>query len=588
MALECCFQMAHSLSTVDTFIFMRIWFIISISPESQDRLYSFTPCLDCLHSLSTTTMSSQRDTIVVPEQMTVGELRSWLSQFGDKNREHYEKNKITKRAASTDFQKRIQQMEQILSSTSSESSSRESLDDPRPSYRPVRNLYDRRLDSKSTDIGVDKEEGLSLQPDAIPEDPSTSEDSFFAKLLEKEEGTAATQPSFEDLHSSPERHLGLEDDSAMRDEDYKIESIHKLLEAPKPVHRHKSTGSWEVFFDDEFADPTASTGSQTSIVWQQEGQTLSSHLGGQDHIDERAHGVASDDESAASSIFNDLRRNQLKTIDNRTDDSISIKSRTSTLSKSSRGSIRKRLPLLLCKTVKDDPPKLIQRTFSNAWPDIESSSLYVREHSPYPRNLSTGHTKGRPTVIVEPSPVVDSLTDVIAPRRVRNVENASTASCPDFAAATAFLQKYSNNHDARGASAIRGRERHTTRATTKQSEAMYGTSAILPGAIDFSMGQAFDFDAPSSGFQQEFDYKPPRTESGNGSDNRNNINVKDHVTKFGGAGSRRRSAVQQRQEELKKHWSATRSVQHTKTVKWQVCAKTGNYKKKIVVEQVDE
>jgi len=38
-----------------------------------------------------------------PEQMSVKELKAWLSQFGENNRNHYESNQVKKGTYTADF-----------------------------------------------------------------------------------------------------------------------------------------------------------------------------------------------------------------------------------------------------------------------------------------------------------------------------------------------------------------------------------------------------------------------------------------------------------------------------------------------------
>lgn len=55
------------------------------------------------------------------------------------------------------------------------------------------------------------------------------------------------------------------------------------------------------------------------------------------------------------------------------------------------------------------------------------------------------------------------------------------------------------------------------------------------------------------------------------------------VYRFGGSAGRK-TAIQQRTDELELKWAAERVQSHVKKVKWQVCARTGAYKRQIVLD----
>uniref|UniRef100_A0A7S2YAG4 Uncharacterized protein n=1 Tax=Entomoneis paludosa TaxID=265537 RepID=A0A7S2YAG4_9STRA len=522
------------------------------------------------------------DTVLVPERMSVGELRQWLSQFGENNREHFKKNQVQKIRHNA-LQKRIHQLEQAISSTSSTASS--SRDEHRDTTEDEASMLCEGEEVPLVESSSSQEPGLTYSQDdsifrsldlsekeaSIEETPHEEEDDFASLLVGETPPTVPTESI-----DNPK-------------EDYKIVSIRKLLEAPKPTPRRSHGTSWEELLEDDFSDSFSRSHHSSSLVWQGNASRKQglNRLGQND-----AHSDCHYDESSSapggstSSVLTGLR----KTTGNDDEtDSLSTKSRSSTLSRSSRGSFRSRLPMLLCKPPRDEDSKLVQRTFNNGrkgsmLTQQRPHSSSFRPVSPHPVYYSSGLSEGRATINELPS-LFDSLTDDMPRRRNRHEErDESTVSCPDFAAATAYLHHYSARKasdsvpDERLDERTSRRERRKYRSTSRKAEQQYGTSAILPDAVDASLGRVFAMEesAYMAKASMNSDYhKPPRQETSR---------ISDKVSKFGGSG-RRPSSVQRRQEELQKQWAANRSVQHVKKVKWQVCNSSGSYKKKIVVDK---
>jgi hypothetical protein len=71
-----------------------------------------------LDSKMKTNSIAQAKNVVARDQMSVGELRQWLSQFGDKQKDHYSKGNIQKLPQTYSIQERIQQAEARICTTS--------------------------------------------------------------------------------------------------------------------------------------------------------------------------------------------------------------------------------------------------------------------------------------------------------------------------------------------------------------------------------------------------------------------------------------------------------------------------------------
>ncbi|KAL7567608.1 hypothetical protein ACA910_000204 [Epithemia clementina (nom. ined.)] len=521
--------------------------------------------------------------IVVPQQMSVGELRQWLIQFAEGNREHYENNMVQKKTQQqpTRFEdtsgNQHQHSDHNVVSTSRKVSSAShgslvgraagSMDE-----LSVQQEGSDMLHAILTDKAVYHDEDRRLShDDSIVQSLGNSEERDEGTLLHGSDASCCNQQPPQGMRQGPKQ-----------EEEYRIVSIRKLLEAPKPIRRQGPAPSWDEFLDDDFSDPYYSASHPTSFVWhpsnaRSEASKIMMDKHGPRYSEDMDSSSSTQDESTStSSVFVGSRPKKATSDDE--NDSLSAKSR------SSNRSLRSRLPMLLCKSAKEESnTKLVQRTYHNG------------PMATHPQKLQTSFRPLSPHPLYHASsPFLQSrLNDNLKSRGVRNNDDddaaRSTVSCPDFAAASAYLHKFSNNNDHQ--QRTRHQEQRQHRFPGKK-QGNHGTSAILPGAVDPALEQIFNVDDDGSiqrGAALKDDYKVrPSAAASHGAKQsafENVSRVSEKVSKFGGQLRRGSSAstVQLRQQELERQWATNRPVQHVKKVKWQASSSTGNYKKKIVV-----
>ena len=572
-------------------------------------------------------MDSLSENIIVPQPKSVGELRDWLTQFGEGNRKHYEKNRVEKGPLETSAHTRMhQQLTQTVSSTSSTaSSSRDSIG------HLGRHIEELSIQEEEEDEGNEEDEPRQPRPtDELIHDEegprlSLDDDSLFQSLdfSDKEEEGTATVGKSDVFSDHREIRQGLK-----QEEGYRIVSIRKLLETPKPTRRRQSRGnSWDEMLNDEDESDAYSTSyKSTSFLWHRnkskmnDASFLSNHGQQQDQVEDIDSYSLQGESMSTSSVL--VGRRKKVSSDDETD-SLSTKSRSSTRS------LRSHLPRLLCKSPKEaENTKLVQRTYHNGPMVMQPTPQGTfRPLSPHPMYHSTAFLQSHTTT--------NSLYE--NKKRLsyqpRNEESGSVVSCPDFAAASAYLNKFDSsmshhsNNDVHQQQRVLDRHRrreHRALRSLQQDEVdqdySYGTSAILPGAVDPSLGQIFSVDddatthatkgstlsnddyrvrsatAPTRtlattavSFSRTHQQEPATTVS---SAFENGSRVSETVSRFGGHGRRggrgRKSVskVQLRQQELQKQLANHQSFQQVaRKVKWQPGNSAGGYKRKVVLDR---
>mmetsp|Transcript_11934 Transcript_11934/g.33057 ORF Transcript_11934/g.33057 Transcript_11934/m.33057 type:complete len:516 (+) Transcript_11934:449-1996(+) len=506
-------------------------------------------------------------TIVVPQKMSVGELRDWLAQFGENNRVHFENNTVQRgRDHPNDTKQHVQDLGKTICATSStvSSSSRESL-------LGTQQLMDEFIEAKEDDEVEEEGKEVTLVEAGAHKKEFNQGNSVFRSLdLPQNDKNGSGQTTR--VPSNHDRSPGSFHEN--EDDDCRIVSINKLLEAPKPVRRQSPATSWEELLQDDFTDPFESIRNPASFV-----RHLDRSRNREIEVGAFSSSGGMEDTKGRSEIAEGLKKEGYAVEPN----VASSKARAS-----SRGSLRSRLPMLLCKTGSNssDEPKLVQRTFNNG---LSNSAFRSLSPSPFPGSADVGDSR---STIEEPASNFDSLLNKVRARtdRYHHEDQESTVSCPDLAAATIYLHQLSVNKDEekeasdsnakRARERLSRRERRKYRSTSRLAEEKYGTSAILPGAVDASLGQVFAIeDAETKPNTVMMDYRPPRHAP---VATRSSL-VSDRISKFGG-GRRRPSSVQLRRQELQKQWASNHAVQYVSKTKWQA-SNPGNYKRKVVVDK---
>ena len=519
----------------------------------------------------TTTMENTNEAdIVVPPTLSVGQLRAWLAQFAEDNREHYESNMVQKKEYQRSARPPLGSLQQHLDRTASSTSSTVSS-----SHDSLVGLHGRSMD----ELSIQQEQEITMKPrpaDAssyfdVERRRSSEDDSIFQHLEDAREHNA--EGTIEG-YSHQVLDVFKEDE-----EEYRIVSIRKLLEAPKPTRRHDVGTAWDEYLDDDFSDPFAALRRTPAQVSKSKETALT--MSPSPNRPRFTNNVGSTSLRKDTMVHSPFRNKNLSSDDEV--DSLSTKSR------SSSRSLRSRLPMLLCKSGKEENIKHIQRTYHNG--PLPRTHPFpakgpLRPLSPYSFHDTSDFTSNRAADDSELCP----LTEKESFHGYGDEFAQSTVSCPDFAAATTYLQKFnvSEATQQQEQNQTNRREMRSHRFSRKESE-HHGTSAILPGAVDPALSEMFSLDDKDDGkpgkVRLNDDYGV-RTKSRN--ESRNSAfervsRVSETVSQFGGNG-RRYSTVQLRQKELERQWATSRAVQHVKKVRWQVCTSTGNYKKRIVVD----
>jgi hypothetical protein len=372
-------------------------------------------------------------------------------------------------------------------------------------------------------------------------------------------------------------------------ENYRIVSIQKLLEPPEPQPRRGSFSSscWDDF-DDDFSEPKWNhswhPNARRSLVddWA-------------DHEDEAIDTLSLVSESFTDPGTHSLSRQVTRRFK-------SSKMQDETKKQKPVGMFRRKLPLLLCKSVKDTPPK----TSLSARPPtlIEMAAASTETClSARPSTLfeMAAASTGEPLPAAPPK--VTETTSRSESPPTTHMYNASLFQGKTLTSSTLDLLCGNSPVD-------RSKYQHTSISEGETVSTWSEDSrqpSIAPGAIGARLGDVF---AEEIELENEkimsaraetrqatrslAGNDEPRLEhplvatklqghtSGYSTTAHNSDSVTSVVQRFGGAA--RKTAIQRRTEELEKKWAADRASSRVSKIKWQVCQRTGAYKKQYVLD----
>jgi hypothetical protein len=530
------------------------------------------------HSLDSkmkTNSISQAEKVVARDQMSVGELRQWLSQFGDKQKDHYSKGHIQKLPQTYSIQERIQQAEARICTTSPRATTSSTyLPLPTPTKLKVSSIDSTSVALTPKKLSHHDSTELTLTPKTV--EPKVSYHDSIQLASSPVFRTFENYKIPNQVEDSPQTI----DSKAL--EDYRVVSIQKLLEPPPPQPRRQSfSSSWDDF--DDFSEP----GFNNS--WHPNVHQRSLVDGWSDHEDEEKDAISVVSGTFTDPGINSLSRQLARRLKK------SSKLRGDTDKQNSKGMFRRKLPLFLCKSVKDNPS---EPCLSTRAPTLFDMAV-----------ASTG----------EPLP----------PTRARTTDTTARSESPPTAHmhnAPLFQGKIltSNTLDLLcGSHHMEQSKYHCTSISDGETVSTWsedsGQPSIAPGAIDARLGAVFahelqfenekfmsaratnrpatrllerkddprlerplvakEWHASARSFStiaQGSEHKPAREEA----------SVTAVVHRFGGAAGK--TAIQRRKEELEKKWATDRAPFHVKKTKWQVCQRSGAYKKHVVLDFHDK
>jgi hypothetical protein len=545
------------------------------------------------HSLDSkmkTNIITQAGNVVARDQMSVGELRQWLSQFGDKQKDHYSKGNIQKLPQTYSIQERIQQAEARICTTSPRATTT-STHLPLPTTTELKVSY---IDSTSvalTPKTLSHHDSIELTLSPKTAEPKvTYDDSTHPTLTPK---TTEAKGSYHDsiqLASSPlfrtfENYKNpnqVEDSPLTLDskalEDYRVVSIQKLLEPPQPQPRRQSfSSSWDDF--DDFSEP----GFNNS--WHPNVRQRSLVDGWSDHEDEEKDAV-----SVASGTFTDPGTNSLsRQLGRRLKKSSKLRGDTN--KQKSKGMFRRKLPLFLCKSVKDNEtepclstraPTLFDMAVASAGEPLPPAREQMTETTARSESPPTTHMYN--ASLFQGNILTSNTLDLLCGSHHLEQSKYHCTSFSDGETVSTWSEDSGQPSIAPGAidarlGAVFAQEMHfenekvmSARAANRQ------TTRLLEGKDDPRLEQpsvATKLNASARSYStaaQASEHKPAREEA----------SVTAVVQRFGGAA--KKTAIERRKEELEKKWAADRAPFHVKKIKWQVCKRSGAYKKHVVLD----
>jgi hypothetical protein len=548
-----------------------------------------------LDEMKTNTITQEN--VVARDQMSVGELRQWLAQFGDKQKDHYSKGHVQKLPQSYSIQERIQQAEARLCTTTSPRATSSSTDVPLATTKPKEPHHDSTrtaLTPKAISYHDSTEPTLtpktaepkvsyhdSTQPTLTPKTTEANR-SYHESIKLASSPLFRTFENYKNTNQAEDSPLTL-DSKAL--EDYRIVSIQKLLEPPQPQPGRQSfSPPWDDF--DDFSEP----GFNNS--WHPNVRQRSLVDGWSDHEDQEKDAV-----SVASGNFTDpgidsLSRKLARRLKK------ASKRRGGTNKKKATQSFRRKLPFFLCKPVKDNAPEPFRSAraptlFEMAVASASASSSAGAALPPARPEMTetTARSESSPTTHMHNASLFQGKT--------------LTSNTLDLLCGSDHLEQSKYHHTSIS-------DGETVSTWSEDS----GQPSIAPGAIDARLGAVFaeenEFengkimsaraanrqatrslerkDDPRlerplvamkrhtsagsySTTAQVSEYKPAREAAP----------VTAVVQRFGGAA--RKTSIQRRKEELEKNWAADRAPSsHVKKVKWQVCQRSGAYQKHLVFD----
>jgi hypothetical protein len=451
--------------------------------------------------------------IEVPEQLSVRDLKNWLVRFGEENRKHFEQNQISTHVGN------VHSMAQKF-----EEKSRVGA--------PIPN-------SKTTSSTVSVSSSRSTTNPKTTLLSTSNLGNSFARV---------NNPVFRDFKTEE---FQSDFPMSIRDEEvdisgnldsFRIVSITKLLEQPKVQFHHRRPLSWDA--SDDFSDPWACK--QPRRFPASEFQKTSFFDPSDQHnVDDNFStftgrytdpGLRTPTSAVLKSQPQPLKKNN----NNNNDDN------GSSTTKSTK-SIRNKLPLLICKSRKEEEeedrvfgsfpskattvsPKVSQPEAFDFYPTDDWPKKDCVEFTPFENVPATTTAKYQlPSILSEDTTVatLDSMTPFIG----------DVATMADIFAEELQLQE--------------------NESTTPHSFGQRSSAASTSLASSA---------AHSSNNESDSIKKAPTAEV---------------IRKFGGGKAKPKSTVQLRREQLEKKWAEDRVPVHSRKVSWQVKGTHGSYKKRI-------
>jgi hypothetical protein len=531
---------------------------------------------------------TQAEKVVARDQMSVGELRQWLSQFGDKQKDHYSKGNIQKSPQTYSIQERIQQAEARICTTSPRATTRSTaLPLPTKTELKVPNIDSTSVASTPKKLSHHDSTQPTLTPKTV--EPKVSyHDSTELTLTPK---TTEAKGSYHDsiqLASSPvfrtfEKYKNpnqVEDSPLTLDskalEDYRVVSIKKLLEPPQPQPRRQSfSSSWDDF--DDFSEP----GFNNS--WHPNVRQRSLVDGWSDNEDEEKDAV-----SVASGTFTDPGTNPLsRQLARRLKKSSKLRGDSN--KQKATGMFRRKLPLLLCKSVKDNAtesclstrvPTLFDMAVASAGEPIPPARAQVAEITERSELPPTTHMHN--ASLFQGKTLTSNTLDLICGSHHVEQSKYHCTSISDGETVSTWSEDSGQPSIAPGAIDARLGAVFAQEMQFENEKVMSARTAnrqaprLLDGKDDPRLEQplvATKWNASARSYSstaQASEHKPAPEEA----------SVAAVVQRFGGVA--RKTAIQRRKEELEKKWAADRAP--CLKIKWQVCQRSGDYKKHLVRE----
>jgi hypothetical protein len=359
-------------------------------------------------------------------------------------------------------------------------------------------------------------------------------------------------------------------------EDYRVVSIQKLLDPPQAQPRRPSfSSSWDDF--DDFSEP----GFNNS--WHPNARQRSLVDGWSDHEE-------TDAVSIASGTFTDPGTNSLsRQLARRLKRSIKLRGETS--KQKATGMFRRKLPLLLCKSVKDSATEpclstraatLFDMAVASAGEPVPPARAQVSETTARSESSPTTHMHN--ASLFQGKTLTSNTLDLLCGSHHVEQSKYHCTSISDGETVSTWSEDSGQPSIAPGAidarlGAVFAQEMHfenekvmSARATSRQA------TRLLEGKDDPRLEQplvAPKWNASTRSYSttaQASEHKLDREEA----------SVTAVVQRFGGAA--RTTTIQRRKEELEKKWAADRAPFHVKKIKWQVCQRSGAYKKHVVLD----
>lgn len=537
----------------------------------------------------------QDDTIVVPEQLSVSDLRTWLSSFGQANKQHYEQGMMLQNKQD-DLRRRIETLESALGPTRSRSSTPEKRTWESPPKMTTSNVTtaspesraslpknDEACPSVNEEILHGDAEGGDLFSTMVNHEESPSSPAHFMEnpyptptkvasvtATKLEETTIPVSPDFVLPPATPPRSSSAKSSGTNSSSSiYRFEAVRPsprrsgkprrspraLLEPPKPrpmVVHGSNDNDWEDDWADDFSEPSFPLqNSRTRIVGMAPEEDWRNAVMGAAWVH---HNLEEEDEENYNEDDNNDFLEETSLLDAASGRySASRKSSTQAQSTNTSrdnshghhsGNHRIRFPLWLChKRASSDetpyvsPPRPLTPSASST--TLPTSSSSSATSSVFPDGVLTKHT----------------LDFLCRDDKESKLAGASTVGT---------MRAMHPDERRHPSSPARSHESLYNCSSSQCSTASGDAPSILEGAVDDHLQAVLD---------------------GNSHGNSHNscLKVSSAIRHWGGR-PKKPGKVEERRRQLQNALAAGHPASHVKRIQWHVCPKTGMYKKKILVE----